>query len=273
MSGTHAIVAALAAWLDREQQAAGGRGTAVRYAAQRAGRRAVFAGRARRRYDEWPSRARRRRPRGRWSPRCARRRRRRVRSTFARLRAARSLSLLAAARLRAIVNARARDALVFVETATASWSKTREPTHLGADAVMGSLIKNLGRRSRARRRLHRGSRGGASSASPRARTLPGLGAAVGPTLGFGRHCSKGFFSPRPWSANAGGAGFRRRALRGTGLAVDPLPGEPRYDIVQAIRLGTPEAMLRFARGCNSAMPVNARFAAEPGRFRVTPSRC
>jgi cystathionine beta-lyase family protein involved in aluminum resistance len=49
-----------------------------------------------------------------------------------------------------------------------------------------------------------------------------------------------------------------------GYRVDPLPGEHRTDIVQAIRLGSPAALIAFARGLQQALPINARFAPEPG---------
>ncbi|MDQ2909348.1 MAG: methionine gamma-lyase family protein, partial [Candidatus Eremiobacteraeota bacterium] len=49
-----------------------------------------------------------------------------------------------------------------------------------------------------------------------------------------------------------------------GERVHPRPGAPRYDTVQAIRLGSPQRLLAFARGLQRAMPVNARFAPEPG---------
>jgi cystathionine beta-lyase family protein involved in aluminum resistance len=49
-----------------------------------------------------------------------------------------------------------------------------------------------------------------------------------------------------------------------GFGVDPLPGAVRTDIVQAIRLGSAERLLRFSAGLQAAMPMNARFRPEPG---------
>jgi cystathionine beta-lyase family protein involved in aluminum resistance len=49
-----------------------------------------------------------------------------------------------------------------------------------------------------------------------------------------------------------------------GFAVDPAAGAPRADIVQAIRLATPRRLLAFARGLQRVLPINARFAPEPG---------
>jgi cystathionine beta-lyase family protein involved in aluminum resistance len=50
-----------------------------------------------------------------------------------------------------------------------------------------------------------------------------------------------------------------------GYEVEPLPGARRTDIVQAIRLGEPGKLIRFAQALQTAMPVNARFRPEPGR--------
>jgi cystathionine beta-lyase family protein involved in aluminum resistance len=61
-----------------------------------------------------------------------------------------------------------------------------------------------------------------------------------------------------------GLDFAAALFSELGVAVDPLPGGPRHDIVQAIRLGSPERLTAFARGLQRAMPVNARFAPEPG---------
>jgi cystathionine beta-lyase family protein involved in aluminum resistance len=50
-----------------------------------------------------------------------------------------------------------------------------------------------------------------------------------------------------------------------GFEVDPAPGTRRTDVIQAIRLGRPDRLVAFARGLQRALPINARFAPEPGR--------
>jgi cystathionine beta-lyase family protein involved in aluminum resistance len=61
-----------------------------------------------------------------------------------------------------------------------------------------------------------------------------------------------------------GLDFIAALFEALGFAVDPKPGARRTDIVQAIRLGSPELLMRFAVGLQSALPVNARFRPEPG---------
>jgi cystathionine beta-lyase family protein involved in aluminum resistance len=94
---------------------------------------------------------------------------------------------------------------------------------------------------------------------------PGLGAGLGPSLGFGRSFMQGlFFAPLVVEQCLRGLDFAAALFEELGYAVDPAPGRPRTDIVQAIRLGSPERLVRFARGLQAAMPVNARFRPEPG---------
>jgi cystathionine beta-lyase family protein involved in aluminum resistance len=94
---------------------------------------------------------------------------------------------------------------------------------------------------------------------------PGLGSALGPSLGFGRAFVQGLFvAPLVVEQTLRGLDFSAALFDELGYSVDPLPGVVRTDIVQAIRLGDREKLLRFARGLQRAMPLNARFAPEPG---------
>ena len=157
-----------------------------------------------------------------------------------------------------------RNVLVLVDNCYGELVEAKEPTHAGADLVMGSLIKNLGGT------LAPGGGYVAGRASVVARVAarlyaPGLGAALGPTFGFGRAFVQGLFlAPTIVEATLRGLDFAAALFHELGFRVDPLPGSPRTDIVQAIRLGTPELLVRFARGLQRAMPINARFAPEPG---------
>lgn len=153
---------------------------------------------------------------------------------------------------------------ILVDNCYGELVEAREPTHVGADAVMGSLIKNLG--------------GGLAPAggyvAGRAEIVsrvasrlyaPGLGDALGPTLGFGRAFVQGLFvAPLVVEQTLRGMDFAAALFDELGYPVDPQPGAVRADIVQAIRLGTPALLARFAEGLQRAMPVNARFRPEPG---------
>jgi cystathionine beta-lyase family protein involved in aluminum resistance len=176
----------------------------------------------------------------------------------------RSLSVTQCAAACATVRERAPRAVILVDNCYGELVEDREPTHAGADAVMGSLIKNLG-----------GSiapagayiAGNASVLERIAARLyaPGLGAALGPSLGAGRTLIQGLFlAPLIVEQTLRGLDFAAALFEELGYHVDPKAGDPRTDIVQAIRLGSPEALLRFAAGLQSAMPINARFRPEPG---------
>jgi len=176
----------------------------------------------------------------------------------------RSLSIDAVAAIAAAVRAADSNAVVFVDNCYGELVEEREPLEAGADVIAGSLIKNLG--------------GGLAPAggyiAGRADLIeriaarvyaPGIGAGLGPTLGFGRALVQGlFYAPLVVAETLRGLDFAAALFAELGFAVDPAPGDVRTDIVQAIRLGSRERLIAFARGLQRAMPVNARFAPEPG---------
>ena len=176
----------------------------------------------------------------------------------------RSLSVDAIAALIETVRAARRDALVLVDNCYGELVEEREPLEAGADVLAGSLIKNLG--------------GGLAPAggyvAGRADLIdriaarvfaPGIGAGLGPTLGFGRAFVQGlFYAPLIVAEALRGLDFAAALFAALGFAVDPAPGDVRTDVVQAIRLGSRAKLLAFARGLQCAMPLNARFAPEPG---------
>ncbi|HET9030257.1 MAG TPA: methionine gamma-lyase family protein, partial [Candidatus Aquilonibacter sp.] len=154
--------------------------------------------------------------------------------------------------------------LVLVDNCYGELVEAREPTHVGADLVMGSLIKNLGG-SLAPGGGYVAGRAAVVDAVAARLYAPGLGAALGPTLGFGRAFIQGLFlAPAIVEQTLRGLDFTAALFDALGFRVDPQPGTVRSDIVQAIRLDDANKLIRFARGLQRAMPVNARFAPEPG---------
>jgi len=176
----------------------------------------------------------------------------------------RSLSAAECGEIARTVRAAAPAALVLVDNCYGELVEATEPTHHGVDAVMGSLIKNVGG----------GLAPGGGYVAGRAEVVervaarhyaPGLGAAVGPTFGFGRAFVQGlFYAPTVVAECLAGLDLAAALFVELGLGVDPLPGAVRHDIVQAVEVGSAERLLRFARGLQRAMPLNARFAPEPG---------
>jgi len=156
------------------------------------------------------------------------------------------------------------DAVIVVDNCYGELVEEREPLEAGADLVIGSLIKNIGGGIAPTG----GYIAGRAALIERIATriyAPGIGGALGPTLGLGRHFLQGlFYAPLVVGETLRGLHFAAALFAELGFAVDPLPGAPRTDIVQAIRLGTPQALVAFARGLQTALPINARFAPEPG---------
>jgi cystathionine beta-lyase family protein involved in aluminum resistance len=183
-----------------------------------------------------------------------------------------SLSAQACGEIASVVHRSAPEAFVLVDNCYGELVEATEPTHHDVDAVMGSLIKNLGGA------LAPGGGYVAGRADVIERVAarhfaPGLGTGVGPTLGHGRALVQGLFGA-PLAVSECLAGLDLAAALFVELAqdsksgffgtVDPQPGDARFDIVQSVRLGSHDRLSAFARGLQRAMPLNARFAPEPG---------
>ena len=175
-----------------------------------------------------------------------------------------SLSVAACGAIAACVKAASPRSYVLVDNCYGELVEAREPTHAGADLVMGSLIKNLGGSLAPGGGYIAGRADLIERVSARL-YAPGLRAALGPTFGFGRAFIQGLFlAPEVVEQTLRGLDFCAALFAELGFGVDPLPGAVRTDIVQAIRLGSSERLLRFAAGLQTAMPLNARFRPEPG---------
>ena len=153
---------------------------------------------------------------------------------------------------------------ILVDNCYGELVEAREPTHVGADLVMGSLIKNLGG-SIAPAGGYVAGRADLVERVASRLYAPGLGAALGPSLGFGRSFVQGLFlAPLVVEQCLRGLDFAAALFSELGYPVDPQPGAARADIVQAIRLGNTSSLARFAAGLQAALPINARFRPEPG---------
>ncbi|MBV8531489.1 MAG: methionine gamma-lyase family protein [Candidatus Eremiobacteraeota bacterium] len=176
----------------------------------------------------------------------------------------RALSVAECASAAAEVKRIAPGACVLVDNCYGELVEEREPTHAGADLVMGSLIKNLGG-SLAPAGAYVAGRAAMVERVAARLYAPGLGAALGPTLGLGRTLCHGLFlAPMVVEQCLRGLDFAAALFETLGYDVEPRAGSRRTDIVQAIRLGSPELVGRFAAGLQAALPVNARFKPEPG---------
>ena len=155
------------------------------------------------------------------------------------------------------------DVLCMVDNCYGEFVETREPTNVGADMVVGSLIKNLGgglaptggyicgRKECIERCAYRLS-------------APGLGREVGANLGLLTSFYQGLFlAPTVVSSAVRGAVFAAACYEKLGFRVVPGSGETRRDIIQAVELGSREAMVAFCKGIQSAAPVDSYVTPEP----------
>lgn len=140
---------------------------------------------------------------------------------------------------------------------------TVEPSDVGADLVVGSLIKNPGGGLAPIGGYIAGKRAYVESASYRM-TSPGLGMEVGATLGVNRSFFQGFFlAPMVTKGALKGAVFAANIYERLGFPVIPNGEEPRQDIIQAVTLGTPERVIAFCKGIQAAAPVDSYVDPEP----------
>ena len=156
------------------------------------------------------------------------------------------------------------DVVVLVDNCYGEFAETLEPTDVGADIVAGSLIKNPGGGLVPTGGYVVGTKELVKLTAARW-TAPGIGSEVGPAPDFIRLMFQGFFlAPSIVAGALQGAVFTARLFEKLGFYVGPLYDEPRTDIIQTIMLGSPEKLVAFCRGIQSASPVDAHVRPKPG---------
>jgi len=146
---------------------------------------------------------------------------------------------------------------VIVDNCYGEFVEEQEPCEVGADLVAGSLIKNPGG-GLAPTGAYLAGKHDAIERAADALMAPGLGKEVGPMLGFSRLIFMGILqAPRLVGEALKTACFAALLCKRLGYGVLPEPGESRTDIIQAIELGSPEKVLAFAKGVQSAGPIEA----------------
>ncbi len=138
-----------------------------------------------------------------------------------------------------------------------------EPTQVGADLCVGSLIKNPGGGLAPIGGYIVGKKEYVENASYRL-TAPGLGKEVGATLGLNAPLFQGFFlAPQVVSGAIKGAIYAANIYEKLGYPVHPNSSEDRFDIIQAVTLNSPEAVIAFCKGVQAAAPVDSYVTPEP----------
>ena len=155
------------------------------------------------------------------------------------------------------------DLICMVDNCYGEFVETIEPTDVGADMCVGSLIKNPGGGLAPTGGYIAGKKECIERAAARL-TSPGLGKEVGASLGVISSFYQGFFlAPTVTAGALKGAIFAANVYEKLGFGVVPNGTESRHDIIQAITLGTPEGVIEFCRGIQAAAPVDSFVVPEP----------
>lgn len=155
------------------------------------------------------------------------------------------------------------DLLVMVDNCYGEFVETIEPSDVGADMVVGSLIKNPGGGLAPIGGYICGTAHCVSRCAFRL-SAPGLGQEVGANLGLMPALYQGFFlAPTVVASAEKGAVFAANLYEPLGFPCFPGAKEPRHDIIQAVELGSEEGMIAFCQGIQAAAPVDANAAPLP----------
>jgi cystathionine beta-lyase family protein involved in aluminum resistance len=152
---------------------------------------------------------------------------------------------------------------VMVDNCYGEFVETIEPSDVGADMIVGSLIKNPGGGLAPIGGYIAGTEECIENCAYRL-TSPGLGKEVGASLGVTQSFFQGFFlSPTVVAGALKGAIFAANIYEKLGFPVIPNGTESRHDIIQAVTLGSPEGVIAFCKGIQAAAPVDSYVSPEP----------
>ncbi|MCD7766794.1 MAG: methionine gamma-lyase family protein [Lachnospiraceae bacterium] len=155
------------------------------------------------------------------------------------------------------------DIICMVDNCYGEFVEKKEPGELGADMVVGSLIKNPGGGLAPAGGYIAGTLACIEQCAFRL-TSPGLGREVGANFGVMQSFYQGLFlAPTVTAAALKGAVFAANVYEKLGFAVVPDGSEERHDIIQAITFGFPEGVIAFCEGIQAAAPVDSYVTPEP----------
>ena len=155
------------------------------------------------------------------------------------------------------------DVICMVDNCYGEFVEEKEPLDVGADMIVGSLIKNPGGGLAPIGGYIVGKKSCVENAAYRL-TSPGLGKEVGASLGVIQSFYQGLFqAPTVVSGALKGAIFAANVYEKLGFPVIPDGTEDRHDIIQAVTLGSPEGVIAFCQGIQAAAPVDSYVMPEP----------
>ncbi len=155
------------------------------------------------------------------------------------------------------------DAIIMIDNCYCEFVNTKEPLEVGADVIVGSLIKNLGGGIAPNGAYIAGRKDLVELAAERL-TVPGEGKEVGPSLGITKSILQGLFmAPSVVASSLKTAVFASRMLEKLGYDVEPRYNEERADIVQNINFKDETKLIKYCQGIQMGSPIDSNSIPEP----------
>lgn len=174
-----------------------------------------------------------------------------------------SLTLDKIERVISTIRAVNKDVIIMVDNCYGEFVDDKEPLAVGADVIVGSLIKNLGGGIAPNGAYIAGKKELVELTAERL-TAPGLGKEVGPTLGINKYILQGlFFAPSVVASSLKTAIYTSKMMEELGFKPVPASDEKRSDIVQTIEFGDKEKLIKYCQGIQMGSPVDSNSIPEP----------
>ena len=156
-----------------------------------------------------------------------------------------------------------QEVIIMVDNCYGEFVENKEPTEVGADIAVGSLMKNLGAGIATSGAYIVGKSELIELCAERL-TSPGVGKEIGPSLNQNPLILKGlFFAPNVVANALKTMIFASKMLEELNFDVEPKYDEPRTDIVQTIKLGSAEKLIKFCQGIQKGSPIDSNVTPEP----------
>ena len=156
-----------------------------------------------------------------------------------------------------------KEVIIMIDNCYCEFVTTKEPLEVGADVIVGSLIKNLGGGIAPNGAYIAGRKDLVNLAAERL-TAPGEGKEVGPSLGITKSILQGLFmAPLVVASSLKTAVFASRILEKLGYDVEPKYNEQRADIVQTINFNDEQKLIKYCQGIQMGSPIDSNSIPEP----------
>jgi len=156
-----------------------------------------------------------------------------------------------------------KDVIIMIDNCYCEFTNESEPLEVGADIIVGSLIKNLGGGIAPNGAYVAGKKELVNLAAERL-TAPGEGKEVGPTLGMNKSILQGlYFAPSVVASSLKTAIFASRMLEKLGYKPEPLYNDKRADIVQTIQFGNEKDLIKYCQGIQMGSAIDSNSIPEP----------